>query len=111
VKLSGGRLGVRSRTSRGSTFWVELPLGVGLDAVAPSDDDGLECASLASSPRLKALSRAGTMGRNRESLKSVLSLKQQAGTQAAGSRLSLRSATALQGLMDQGMFFPDLSLV
>ncbi|KAG6850672.1 hypothetical protein H0H93_010400 [Arthromyces matolae] len=29
VKLSGGRLGVRSKVDEGSTFWVELPLGVG----------------------------------------------------------------------------------
>ncbi|KIP05565.1 hypothetical protein PHLGIDRAFT_128820 [Phlebiopsis gigantea 11061_1 CR5-6] len=29
VKRSGGRLGVRSRFNEGSTFWVELPLGVG----------------------------------------------------------------------------------
>jgi len=29
VQLSGGRLGVRSKLGEGSTFWVELPLGVG----------------------------------------------------------------------------------
>lgn len=34
VKLSGGRLGVRSRVDRGSVFWVELPLGVGHQVIA-----------------------------------------------------------------------------
>ncbi|EAU90389.2 hypothetical protein CC1G_00773 [Coprinopsis cinerea okayama7 len=29
VKLTGGRLGVKSKIGQGSTFWVELPLGVG----------------------------------------------------------------------------------
>ncbi|KAI0769211.1 hypothetical protein BC629DRAFT_1292280 [Irpex lacteus] len=33
VKLSGGRLGVQSKVNEGSTFWVELPLGVGAKAV------------------------------------------------------------------------------
>ncbi|EED83763.1 hypothetical hybrid sensor histidine kinase [Postia placenta Mad-698-R] len=32
VKLSGGRLGVKSKVGEGSTFWVELPLGVGIKA-------------------------------------------------------------------------------
>ncbi|KIK51405.1 hypothetical protein GYMLUDRAFT_50559 [Collybiopsis luxurians FD-317 M1] len=36
VKLSGGRLGVKSRYNKGSTFWVELPLGVGRKALIPS---------------------------------------------------------------------------
>ncbi|KAI0689456.1 hypothetical protein C8T65DRAFT_746171 [Cerioporus squamosus] len=33
VKLSGGRLGVQSKVGEGSTFWVELPLGVGIKAL------------------------------------------------------------------------------
>lgn len=34
VKRSGGRLGVRSKVNEGSTFWVELPLGVGTKVAA-----------------------------------------------------------------------------
>ncbi|KAL0954020.1 hypothetical protein HGRIS_005174 [Hohenbuehelia grisea] len=33
VTLSGGRLGVKSKVNEGSTFWVELPLGVGARAL------------------------------------------------------------------------------
>ncbi|KAK2464012.1 hypothetical protein APHAL10511_003956 [Amanita phalloides] len=33
VNLSGGRLGVRSKLGAGSTFWVELPFGVGAKAL------------------------------------------------------------------------------
>ncbi|KAJ6619916.1 hypothetical protein B0H10DRAFT_2216468 [Mycena sp. CBHHK59/15] len=33
VKLTGGRLGLRSKVGEGSTFWVELPLGVGRKAM------------------------------------------------------------------------------
>ncbi|EJU04144.1 hypothetical protein DACRYDRAFT_114545 [Dacryopinax primogenitus] len=37
VKLSGGRLGVKSKVGQGSTFWVELALGVGPHAVKARD--------------------------------------------------------------------------
>ncbi|TFK48812.1 hypothetical protein OE88DRAFT_1663992 [Heliocybe sulcata] len=33
VKRSGGRLGVKSKVGEGSTFWVELPLGIGRKAL------------------------------------------------------------------------------
>uniref|UniRef100_A0A0W0EWA4 histidine kinase n=1 Tax=Moniliophthora roreri TaxID=221103 RepID=A0A0W0EWA4_MONRR len=38
VKLSGGRLGVRSKVGHGSSFWVELPLGVGAKTFISPDD-------------------------------------------------------------------------
>ncbi|KAJ7625491.1 hypothetical protein FB45DRAFT_921577 [Roridomyces roridus] len=37
VKLSGGRLGVRSKAGEGSTFWIEVPFGVGREALVPPD--------------------------------------------------------------------------
>ena len=57
VKLSGGRLGVKSRLGEGSTFWVELPLGVGAKALniqgkrilSPGDLAGLQ-SSLETQP-------------------------------------------------------------
>ncbi|KAJ3760153.1 hypothetical protein EV360DRAFT_40420 [Lentinula raphanica] len=41
VKLSGGRLGVRSRVGEGSTFWVELPLGIGVKAMLSADENNV----------------------------------------------------------------------
>ncbi|KAG5644868.1 hypothetical protein DXG03_007509 [Asterophora parasitica] len=45
VKLSGGRLGVRSKVNEGSTFWVELPLGVGRKTLLYSRPDDLKTDS------------------------------------------------------------------
>ncbi|KAF4592996.1 hypothetical protein EYR38_008703 [Pleurotus pulmonarius] len=49
VNLSGGRLGVKSKVGEGSTFWVELPLGVGVET--------LELSSLPPVPSLTGCGR------------------------------------------------------
>lgn len=55
VSLSGGRLGVRSRWGHGSTFWVEIPLGIG-----PRVYSTAPMPPLNSLPRIK---RAAEVGR------------------------------------------------
>ncbi|KAG9014389.1 hypothetical protein FRB94_012795 [Tulasnella sp. JGI-2019a] len=42
VKLSGGRLGVKSKRNQGSMFWVELPMGVGDEVLKRSNCDTKE---------------------------------------------------------------------
>ncbi|KAJ3994080.1 hypothetical protein F5050DRAFT_1576353 [Lentinula boryana] len=61
VKLSGGRLGVKSQFNQGSTFWVEIPLSVGRKALIPSpginvisraDTQSVSLASIRASPSM-----------------------------------------------------------
>ncbi|KAG8924228.1 hypothetical protein FRC00_005369 [Tulasnella sp. 408] len=51
VRLSGGRLGVKSKRGHGSMFWVELAVGVGQKVIANSDfqhlKDGIVAQSFA----------------------------------------------------------------
>jgi osomolarity two-component system sensor histidine kinase SLN1 len=41
VKLSGGRLGVKTKLGEGSTFWVELALGVGKRALSSNPESSV----------------------------------------------------------------------
>ncbi|KAI0831876.1 hypothetical protein BC628DRAFT_1407464 [Trametes gibbosa] len=71
VKLSGGRLGVQSKVGEGSTFWVELPLGVGNKAIpaltSPMDleeDDYLSPRQAVYSSTKDVGASKGTLGRD-----------------------------------------------
>ncbi|KAJ7446913.1 hypothetical protein B0H11DRAFT_1745410 [Mycena galericulata] len=91
VKMSGGRLGLRSKVGAGSTFWVELPLGVGSKAMVPT---GPATPTSDYNPSGPVLSASGS---------SVTEAVDAAAIVAAQSpTISPRSSSALHGLMDQG---------
>ncbi|KAK0202522.1 hypothetical protein DFS33DRAFT_1263543 [Desarmillaria ectypa] len=98
VKLSGGRLGVRSKVGQGSTFWVELPLGVGRKVLQPAQEPipGTPGPSFINMYTLT--SRAGE-----DSLQSAkASVEGTDVIRATPTSPSARSASALHGLMNQG---------
>ncbi|KAF9269218.1 hypothetical protein L218DRAFT_953768 [Marasmius fiardii PR-910] len=109
VKLSGGRLGVRSKVGQGSTFWVELPLGVGAKAVLPPDElppvlggSGSLTKEAVCNELHKVASRASRTGRSVSN--SVVELVDAASKVRAteATPIPLRSSSALHTLMDQG---------
>ncbi|KAF9494884.1 hypothetical protein BDN71DRAFT_1392461 [Pleurotus eryngii] len=104
VKLSGGRLGLRSKVNEGSTFWVELPLGVGLKTFDSGTVPVLGAEPLEASDfgRLHQLWRTDNTGddtHNGNLPSPGLGSMMSASHTSAGT---VRSTSALQGLMDQG---------
>ncbi|CAA7265140.1 unnamed protein product [Cyclocybe aegerita] len=103
VKLSGGRLGVKSKTGEGSTFWVELPLGVGrktLDPGPPDLPDGSSTSDLDTLHR----PRGGTRSKTKRAQESF---PPEAGasvlrTSTRHSSGSAQTSAAMQGIMEQG---------
>ncbi|PPQ93876.1 hypothetical protein CVT25_013585 [Psilocybe cyanescens] len=101
VKLSGGRLGVRSKAGEGSTFWVELPLGVGTKTFItgpPELPDG------SSSSDLDTLQRTGAGMKKSLAAEDDVAMAVDAAALRASRKLSTRARTnaAMQGIMEQG---------
>ncbi|CAL1717262.1 unnamed protein product [Somion occarium] len=106
VKLSGGRLGVQSKVNEGSTFWVELPLGVGVKAVP-----GFNLAGTSRSLDRELLTRSGSRSRRADVDSSRNNATTSPPNHSRGSSSSdtpqaqspaSRSSSALQSIMEQG---------
>ncbi|KAJ3810140.1 Tco5, signal transduction HAMP domain histidine kinase [Lentinula aff. lateritia] len=107
VKLSGGRLGVRSRVEEGSTFWVELPLGIGVKAMLSADENNVfsSPARNLSSNTLRQLIKSKSRSNSTQSKTSIIEAVDAAAQRATqASPMTLRSNNALHRLMDQGKF-------
>ncbi len=94
VRLSGGRLGVRSKTGEGSTFWVELPLGVGIKTVR-SQHGNSETSDFDPMQPNRRLRKESTID-HKSGVPIVTS---------GGVRRSRGFDTAMQGIMEQGGLF------
>ncbi|KAJ7781908.1 hypothetical protein DFH07DRAFT_791958 [Mycena maculata] len=101
VKLSGGRLGVRSKAGEGSCFWIELPLGVGREALVPPD---MESEHSSTDPDLtKVRTAARTSADMPISGHSLTKAVDTVAFKASQIRPpSERSTSAIHNLMEQG---------
>jgi len=100
VKLSGGRLGVRSKAGEGSTFWVELPLGVGRNALIVSGSVGPEKVNATDLEQFLAAAEAATSVPMSNSLTMAVDAVVLKASQVPTA--SSRSSTAMHSLMEQG---------
>lgn len=95
VKLSGGRLGVRSKVGEGSTFWVELPLGVGRETLKTALPD---------------LSPEGTAHSGSEKVHDLTtdlaySPGERRSIPVSTSQTTSRTTAAMHSIMEQGLSF------
>ncbi|KAJ7580197.1 hypothetical protein C8J56DRAFT_962513 [Mycena floridula] len=98
VNLSRGRLGVKSKAGEGSNFWVEIPLGVGSAAILPVEEP-ITLGATGSAKR-----SPHRLSKNAESQKSAVATTEDmsADTSVIHGPKSVRSVSAMQGLMNQG---------
>jgi osomolarity two-component system sensor histidine kinase SLN1 len=104
VKLSGGRLGVRSKAGEGSTFWVELPLGVGRKTLIASGSVTVDRNSQYSSTDIeKVFAAAETTTSMPASMNSLTMAVDAAALKASQvPTASSRSSAAMHSIMEQG---------
>ncbi|KIM44414.1 hypothetical protein M413DRAFT_442397 [Hebeloma cylindrosporum] len=99
VKLSGGRLGVQSKAGEGSTFWVELPLGVGGKTFVSGPPDLPESSSSSDLATLhhRTTSRvkSQTCGLDGDTIAAVVATRRVL-------RGPSQTDAAMQGIMEQG---------
>ncbi|KAJ7778370.1 hypothetical protein B0H16DRAFT_1503277 [Mycena metata] len=104
VKLSGGRLGLHSKVGQGSTFWVELPLGVGRKAMMSGP--GTPSSLAHGAPAYPAPGDGGNGVVHSGSPNSGSSVTEAVDAAALAAAQAppptIRSSSALHGLMDQG---------
>ncbi|KAL4251564.1 hypothetical protein ABKN59_006690 [Abortiporus biennis] len=94
VKLSGGRLGVCSKVHEGSTFWVELPLGVGNKAIP-----GLSTMHSSTDYDI----RPSNVQRSHTDTTVASSVEaQRSQASASAQTVASRSSSALHSIMEQG---------
>lgn len=91
VKLSGGRLGLKSKVGEGSTFWVELPLGVGRETLQEQSDLEILVKQEPEADIAEAMVDSTLMNVDAAALKATQSPPP-----------STRSNSALHSLMEQG---------
>ncbi|KAJ7255454.1 hypothetical protein B0H12DRAFT_533227 [Mycena haematopus] len=107
VKLSGGRLGLHSKVGQGSTFWVELPLGVGRKAIEPcspgTTPSDIHSQTAPTFPVVPSHATNGHPPGSPGSGSTVAELVDAVAIAASDPLPHLtRSTSALHGLMDQG---------
>ncbi|GLB41632.1 putative his Kinase A (phosphoacceptor) domain containing protein [Lyophyllum shimeji] len=113
VKLSGGRLGVRSKVGEGSTFWVELPLGVGRKTLihpspgeVPAEES--ERCPRSGSQALRDIEKVHAVAGTKTSMPGSMSNSLTMADDAAALRASQmssdsgQSSSAMKSLMEQG---------
>lgn len=107
VKLSGGRLGVKSKIGEGSTFWVELPLGVGGKTFVsgpPDLPEGSSTSDLDTIHRTGAHLKKSKVHCDIGRIDEIVDAEPSKPTKRKSTSTPDQTTTAMQRIMDQGRY-------